>query len=130
MLFALAVVCHGFGPLVLPQRAIHVFCLVLHWVSSIARTLTVTCRRLGPFILSYSASSVDFGAVRMLMNGLTCDTTVFVFSLTNSYRNLNWYILQTIKNEYSTGVQLKIFPCICLDVVHCKMSDGWRLFSS
>lgn len=130
MLFALAVVCHGFGPLVLPQRAIHVFCLVLHWVSSIARTLTVTCRRLGPFIPSYSASSVDFGAVRMLMTGLTCDTTTFVFSLTNSYRNLNWYILQTIKKEYSTGVQLKIFPCICLDVVHCKMSGGWRLFSS
>ena len=130
MLFALAVVCHGFGPLVLRQRAIHVFCLVLHWVSSIARTLTVTCRRLGPFTPSYSASSVDFGAVRMLMNGLTCDTTAFLFSLTNSYRNLNWYILQTIKKEYSTGVQLKIFPRICLDVVHCKMSGGWRLFGS
>lgn len=44
--------CHGFGPFVVPQRAINVFWLVLHWVSSIARTLTVTCRRPATFIPS------------------------------------------------------------------------------
>ena len=107
--FGLHVVCFGCPlPWVWPfssttQRAIHVFWLVWHWVSSIARTPTVTCRRLGPFSPSYSASSVDFGAVRVLMNGLTCHTAAFVFSLTNLYRNLNWYILQTKKRNKVKG---------------------------
>ena len=41
--------------------------LGLHWVLSVGFTMTFACHRLGPFVPSYSASSVAFGTVRVPM---------------------------------------------------------------
>lgn len=68
--FALAVVCHGFGPFIPPDsepslsfgqgfiRFNPLVPFIICWL-----TLTVACRRLGPLIPSYSAPSVAFGIV-------------------------------------------------------------------
>ena len=68
--FALAVVCHGFGPFILldsePSPSFGkgfigfnpLVPFIIRWL-----TPTVACCRLGPLIPSHSASSVAFGTV-------------------------------------------------------------------
>ena len=126
LLFALAVICHVFGPVVLPDSASSVYfgkcCigfypLVLPWllpVAGLALSFHPIARHLWPL--------VQLGCQWTALNA----TLPHLISL-NSRRSLNWHLLQ---NRNTVQGFNWIVPCLRLVIVDCKISSGWRLFGS